>query len=81
MENRRFPLFIDLTGRKAVVVGGGAVGLRRAKALRRYGAEVTVVSPDLAGDAGEAIQPWRPVRSVPGGGRYQPATSQRRCRP
>lgn len=53
MENRRFPLFIDLTGRKAVVVGGGAVGLRRAKALRRYGAEVTVVSPDLAGDAGD----------------------------
>lgn len=45
-------MFVDLTGRKAVVVGGGAVGLRRAMALHRCGAEVTIVSPALAGDAG-----------------------------
>ena len=41
----RFPLFIDLSGRAAVVVGGGAVGLRRAGALARFGARVTVISP------------------------------------
>ena len=45
MRQKRFPLFIDLTGRRAVVVGGGAVGLRRARALRRFGAEVTVIDP------------------------------------
>lgn len=52
MGNKRFPLFIDLTGRPAVVVGGGTVGLRRAKALRRFGAEVTLISPRLSGEAG-----------------------------
>lgn len=50
MGNKRFPLFVDLTGRRAVVVGGGGVGLRRAEALREFGAEVTVVSPGLARD-------------------------------
>ena len=47
MGNKRFPLFVDLTGRKAVVVGGGTVGLRRAGVLRRFGAEVVVISPIL----------------------------------
>ena len=31
----RFPLFIDLHGREAAVIGGGAVGLRRAEVLCR----------------------------------------------
>lgn len=43
MGGKRFPLFIDLNGRKAVVVGGGTVGLRRAEALADFGAAVTVV--------------------------------------
>ena len=41
----RFPLFVDLTGKPVVVVGGGAVGLRRAAALRDFGAKVTVIAP------------------------------------
>ena len=51
MANKRFPLFVDLTGRSAVVVGGGTVGLRRAEALARFGAEVTVISPALSRQA------------------------------
>ena len=51
MGNKRFPLFVDLAGRRAVVVGGGTVGLRRGEVLRRFGAEVTVISPTLAGSA------------------------------
>lgn len=43
----RFPLFVDLSGKKAVVVGGGAVGLRRARALWEFGAAVTVIAPSL----------------------------------
>ena len=51
MGNKRFPLFVDLTGRAAVVIGGGTVGLRRAEVLCAFGALVTVVSPSLARDA------------------------------
>ena len=48
MGNKRFPLFVDLTGRAAVVIGGGTVGMRRADVLRSFGALVTVVSPSLS---------------------------------
>ncbi|MBM6937669.1 NAD(P)-dependent oxidoreductase [Pseudoflavonifractor phocaeensis] len=47
-ENLRFPLFVDLRGRRAVVVGGGRIALRRAKGLRDFGADVTVIAPHLA---------------------------------
>lgn len=46
----RFPLFVDLRDRPAVVVGGGTVGLRRAEVLRDFGARVTVIAPALARD-------------------------------
>lgn len=42
----RFPLFIDLSGQSAVVVGGGSVACRRAEVLRRFGAEVTLIAPE-----------------------------------
>jgi siroheme synthase-like protein len=38
-----FPVFLDLTDRLAVVVGGGPVGLRKTAALRAAGARVRVV--------------------------------------
>lgn len=41
----RFPLFIDLSGKRCLVVGGGEVGCRRAAALARFGARVTLVDP------------------------------------
>ena len=59
MSDRRFPLFVDLAGRRVVVVGGGPVGLRRAKALAEFGAEVTLISPRC----GEAPPPQ--VRYLP----------------
>ena len=43
----RFPLFVDLAGKAAVVVGGGAIGLRRAAVLQRFGARVTVIAPEI----------------------------------
>ena len=42
----RFPLFVDLTGRQCLVVGCGKIGAHRAEVLLRYGAKVTVVSPE-----------------------------------
>ncbi|MEA4965434.1 MAG: bifunctional precorrin-2 dehydrogenase/sirohydrochlorin ferrochelatase [Oscillospiraceae bacterium] len=53
----KFPLFVSLEGRKALVFGGGAVGLRRAGALAQYGASVTVVTPEP--DAALSLLPVR----------------------
>ena len=41
----RFPLFIDLRGKKVVLIGCGRVGSRRAEALLSFGAAVTVIDP------------------------------------
>lgn len=41
----RFPLFLDLNGKKAVIVGGGKIALRRAGVLLSFGAEVTIIAP------------------------------------
>ncbi|MCB9547579.1 MAG: bifunctional precorrin-2 dehydrogenase/sirohydrochlorin ferrochelatase [Myxococcales bacterium] len=45
------PLHLRLTGRRALVVGAGPVGRRRAAALRAAGARLRWVAPDLAADA------------------------------
>lgn len=44
----RFPLFVDLSGRRVVVIGGGTIALRRVKALLAYPCDITVVAPDLS---------------------------------
>ncbi|MGM0651536.1 MAG: precorrin-2 dehydrogenase/sirohydrochlorin ferrochelatase family protein [Bacillota bacterium] len=41
------PLHIDLKGRKGLVIGGGSVAERKVKTLLAYGADLTVVSPEL----------------------------------
>jgi uroporphyrin-III C-methyltransferase/precorrin-2 dehydrogenase/sirohydrochlorin ferrochelatase len=43
----RYPLFVDLAGRRVVVVGGGAVAARRTTDLIAAGAVVTVVAPGV----------------------------------
>ena len=40
-----YPIALDLAGRAVVVVGGGNVALRRARALVEAGAVVTVIAP------------------------------------
>ena len=42
-----YPVFLDLRGRRAVVIGGGAVAEQKVRGLVAAGAHVTVVSPDL----------------------------------
>jgi precorrin-2 dehydrogenase len=42
---RYYPLFLDLTGRLVVVVGGGRVAERKVRQLLACGARVTVISP------------------------------------
>jgi precorrin-2 dehydrogenase / sirohydrochlorin ferrochelatase len=42
------PIFLDVTGRECVVVGGGEVAARKVESLLEAGARVTVVSPQLS---------------------------------
>src|SRR5215472_10905886 len=48
-----YPVEIDLNDRLVVVVGGGAVALRRARALVKAGARVTVIAPEILSGLGE----------------------------
>ena len=40
-----YPVFFDLSGRPVVVIGGGKVALRKARALVEAGARVKLVAP------------------------------------
>lgn len=51
-----YPLTLDVTGRRAVVVGGGPVAARRAAGLLAAGADVLVVAPWLCEDLAVAVQ-------------------------
>lgn len=42
-----FPLFLDLEKKRAVLVGGGKIAARRAAVLLSFGAQVTVIAPEL----------------------------------
>ncbi len=65
-----YPLALKLTGRRVLMVGGGAVATRRVPALLAAGAVVEVVSPELTPalhgmvDAGRVG--WQPRRFEPG---------------
>ena len=53
-----YPIFLDVNGRRCLVVGGGLIAQRKVAALLAHGARVTVVSPSvtrrLAGYARQA---------------------------
>ena len=45
-----YPVFLDLRGRRVVVIGGGDMGEEKVSRLMPYGAEVVVVSPDVTNE-------------------------------
>lgn len=63
------PLFIDLSDRRATVVGGGKVAERKVLMLVSYGARVEVIAPQVTGpirelaESGEIALRQRPYRA------------------
>ena len=47
---RHLPIFLDVSGKQAIVVGGGVPAARRAETLLNAGALVTIFSERLSGD-------------------------------
>src|SRR5262249_22049138 len=52
-----FPAFLRLTGRRVLVVGGGAVAASKLAALAAAGAAITVVAPDVSAGVRDAGVP------------------------
>lgn len=51
-----YPLLIDVTGRRVLVVGGGPVAARRVRGLLDAGADVHVVAPFVCEDVWDAAE-------------------------
>ena len=48
------PIFLKLSGKQCLIVGGGEVAARKAATVLRAGGAVTVLSPEL----GDTLAPW-----------------------
>lgn len=47
MRKPYFPLFIDISQKKIIVIGGGSVAERRVKTLLAFAEDIQVVAPEL----------------------------------
>lgn len=50
-----FPVFLDLAGRRVLLVGGGVVARRKAEALLEAGADLVVGAPELVPELARAL--------------------------
>ncbi len=50
VKKEYYPIFIDLSNFRVLVIGGGKVGTKRALAFKKYGANVCVISLDFSQD-------------------------------
>lgn len=55
-----FPIFLQMTGRRCLVIGGGAVAERKIAGLLEAGATVSVISPDITG----SVARWSKQNSI-----------------
>ena len=59
-----FPLLVDLKGNNCTVFGGSKSALRRVNELIRFGAKVTVISPDICSEL-EQMSESGLIRHIP----------------
>ena len=49
-----YPIYLDIEDRDVVIIGGGTVCARKAETMMKYGAHVTIVSPECT----DEIENW-----------------------
>lgn len=54
-----YPMFVDLAGRRCLVVGGGTIATDKAAKLVEHGAEVRVVSPQITSELARMVADGR----------------------
>ena len=60
-----YPVSLDVSGRSCLVVGGGAVAARKARALLDCGAVVTVIAPVVRDDMESLVPSLHAVERRP----------------
>lgn len=45
-----FPFFIDIKGKKCIIVGGGNVAARKIEKLLPFEPDITVIAPEISDD-------------------------------
>ncbi len=58
MEERKisksyFPMFVDISGMKIVVIGGGKIAARRIRTLLEFASDITVIAPLVTESVGQ----------------------------
>ena len=71
MDNKCFPVFLDLTGRKVLVYGAGNIAARRVELLLRFGAEITSIAPEVMPKMEEVIEKFKHREFEKSGGRIK----------
>ncbi|MCL5985234.1 MAG: bifunctional precorrin-2 dehydrogenase/sirohydrochlorin ferrochelatase [Actinobacteria bacterium] len=59
-----YPIFLDISGKRCVVVGGGEVALRKVRVLLEHGANVEVISPELCPELKKIVESGE-IRAIP----------------
>ena len=49
MDKAYFPLFVDISGMKVMVIGGGKIAARRVDTLIHFASNITVIAPEITG--------------------------------
>lgn len=62
MKKKYFPMFVDISGKRIVIVGGGRIAQRRAETLLEFvecSSDLTVISPALSPGLERLVQEGR----------------------